>query len=140
MRVSSHQLLDAAIRSIQKHSVEAMDWQQQISSGLQLERNRQTLREGTGEGQSEDMKCKMLIMLCCCYCLLCVYSPWIQPRILKRKKEARLTSRGLSGLVCRSRTSEREREGECVKEGGGEEGERERERAGRVRLHYILGY
>lgn len=33
MRVSSHQLLDAAIRSIQKHSVEAMDWQQQISSG-----------------------------------------------------------------------------------------------------------
>jgi flagellin-like hook-associated protein FlgL len=33
MRVSSHQLLDAAIRSIQQHSVEAMKWQQQISSG-----------------------------------------------------------------------------------------------------------
>lgn len=33
MRVSSHQLLDAAINSIQKQSVEAMKWQQQISSG-----------------------------------------------------------------------------------------------------------
>ena len=32
-------------------------------------------------------------------------------------------------------------EGEyCVKGGGEEEGERERERAGRVRLHYIRGY
>jgi hypothetical protein len=39
------------------------------------------------------------------------------------------TSRGLCGLVCPSRTSERGREGECVKEGGGEEGESERERA-----------
>ena len=38
------------------------------------------------------------------------------------------TSRGLCGLVCPSRTSERG-EGDCVKEGGGEEGERERERA-----------
>jgi len=60
------------------------------------------------------------------------------------------TSRGLCGLVCPSRTSERggkgycvkERGGEgyCVKEGGGEEGERERERARKVRLHYSLGY
>jgi hypothetical protein len=33
-------------------------------------------------------------------------------------------SRGLCRLVCPSRTSERGGEGECVKEGGGEEGER----------------
>jgi hypothetical protein len=39
------------------------------------------------------------------------------------------TSRGLCGLVCPSRTSERGGERDCVKEGGGEEGERERERA-----------
>jgi hypothetical protein len=39
------------------------------------------------------------------------------------------TSRGLCGLVCPSRTSERGGEGDWVKEGGGGEGERERERA-----------
>ncbi len=40
------------------------------------------------------------------------------------------TSRGLCGLGCPSRTSERGGEGDCVKEGGGEKaGERERERA-----------
>jgi hypothetical protein len=39
------------------------------------------------------------------------------------------TSRGLCGLGCPSRTSERGGEGDCVKEGGGEEGERKRERA-----------
>jgi hypothetical protein len=39
------------------------------------------------------------------------------------------TSRGLSGLVCPSRTSERGGEGYCVKEGGGGEGGREKERA-----------
>jgi hypothetical protein len=39
------------------------------------------------------------------------------------------TSRGLCGLVCPSRTSERGGEGDCVKGGGGEEGEREREHA-----------
>ena len=39
------------------------------------------------------------------------------------------TSRGLCGLVCPSRTSECGGEGDCVKEGGGEEGERERESA-----------
>ena len=50
------------------------------------------------------------------------------------------TSRGLCELVCPSRTSERGGEGYCVKEGGGEEGERERERAGEVRLHYSLVY
>jgi hypothetical protein len=62
------------------------------------------------------------------------------------------TSRGLCGLVCPSRTSERGGEGDCVEEvllestiycvkgGGGEEGERERERAREVRLHYSLGY
>jgi hypothetical protein len=38
------------------------------------------------------------------------------------------TSRGLSGLVCPSRTSERGGKGDCVKEGGGGAGERERER------------
>ena len=42
--------------------------------------------------------------------------------------------------VCPSRTDEREGEGYCVKEGGGEEGEREREHAGEVRLFYSLGY
>jgi hypothetical protein len=36
------------------------------------------------------------------------------------------TSRGLCGLVCPSCTSERGGEGDCVKEGGGGEGERER--------------
>ena len=50
------------------------------------------------------------------------------------------TSRGQCGLVCPSRTSERGGEGYCVKEGGGEEGERERERAVKVRLRYSLGY
>jgi hypothetical protein len=44
------------------------------------------------------------------------------------------TSQGLCGLVCPSRTSERGGEGYCVKEGGGEEGEREGERAREVRL------
>jgi hypothetical protein len=39
------------------------------------------------------------------------------------------TSRGLCGLVCPSRTSERGGVGDCVKEGGGEEGKCERERA-----------
>jgi hypothetical protein len=34
------------------------------------------------------------------------------------------TSRGLCGLVCPSRTSERGGEGYCVKGGGGEEGEK----------------
>jgi hypothetical protein len=50
------------------------------------------------------------------------------------------TSRGRCELVCPSRTNERGEEGYCVKEGGGEEGERERERAGEVRLYYSLGY
>jgi len=49
------------------------------------------------------------------------------------------TSRGLCELVCPSRTSERGGEGYCEKEGGGEEGERERERAVKVRLRYSLG-
>ena len=46
------------------------------------------------------------------------------------------TSRGLCGLVCPLRTSERGGEGDCVKEGGGEEGERERERGSVKSLHY----
>ena len=48
------------------------------------------------------------------------------------------TSRGRCGLVCPSRTSERGGEGDCVKEGGGEEGEREREGVVKVRICYIL--
>jgi hypothetical protein len=39
------------------------------------------------------------------------------------------TSRGLCGLVCPSRTCERGGKGDCVKEGGGEEGERVKEHA-----------
>ena len=39
------------------------------------------------------------------------------------------TSRVLCGLVCPSHTSECRGEGDCVKEGGGGEGELERERA-----------
>jgi hypothetical protein len=39
------------------------------------------------------------------------------------------TSRGLRGLVCPSRTSERGGEGDFVKEGGGGEGKCEKERA-----------
>ena len=39
------------------------------------------------------------------------------------------TSRGLCGLVCPSRTSERGGEGECVKVGGGGDGKCERARA-----------
>ncbi len=50
------------------------------------------------------------------------------------------TSRGLCGLVCPSRTSEHGGEGYCVNQGGGEEGERERERAVKVRLRNSLGY
>jgi hypothetical protein len=43
--------------------------------------------------------------------------------------EPEMTSRGLCGLVCPSRNSERQGEGDCVKEEGEEEGERERELA-----------
>ena len=50
------------------------------------------------------------------------------------------TSRGQCELVGPSRTNERWGEGYCVQGGGEEEGERERECAGRVRLHYSLGY
>jgi hypothetical protein len=46
------------------------------------------------------------------------------------------TSRGLCGLVCPSRTSERGRKGDCVKEGGGEEGERVKERVLGVRVRH----
>ncbi len=50
------------------------------------------------------------------------------------------TSQGRCELVCPSRTNERGGAGYCVKEGEGEEVERERERAGEVRLYYSLGY
>ncbi len=43
-------------------------------------------------------------------------------------KLRKTTSRGLSGPVCPSRTAERGGEEDCVKEGGGGKGERERER------------
>jgi hypothetical protein len=51
------------------------------------------------------------------------------------------TSRGgLCGLCCPSRTSERGGEGDCVKEGGGEEGKCERERALERLRYYIPGH
>ena len=52
------------------------------------------------------------------------------------------TSRRLSGLVCPSRIRERGGLGGILRsvKGGGEEGERERERAVKVRLRYSLGY
>jgi hypothetical protein len=50
------------------------------------------------------------------------------------------TSRGLCGLVCPSRTSERGGEGDCVKEGGEEEGKCERERALERLRYYIPGH
>jgi hypothetical protein len=51
-----------------------------------------------------------------------------------------MTSRGLCGLVCTSCTSERGGKGDCVKEGGGEEGQCERERALGVRLRHNPQY
>jgi hypothetical protein len=50
------------------------------------------------------------------------------------------TSRGLCGLVCPSRTSERGGEGDCVKEGGGEEGKCERESALEQLRYYSPGH
>ena len=49
------------------------------------------------------------------------------------------TSRGLCGLVCPSRTRERGGEGDCVKEGGGGEGERQRNRALGLQLCHSPG-
>ena len=86
----------------------------------------------------------LIVCVCLCVCLLLQYLLQSCSRggggnngghVLRET-----TSRGLCGLVCSSRTSERGGEGYCVKEGGGEEGERERERARKVRLHYSLGY
>ena len=45
------------------------------------------------------------------------------------------TSRGLCGLVCPSRTSEHRGEEDCVKEGGGGEGESKRES---LLLQYLI--
>jgi hypothetical protein len=50
------------------------------------------------------------------------------------------TSRGLCGLGCPSRTSERGGEGDCVKEGGGGEGKCERERALEQLRYYSPGH
>jgi hypothetical protein len=87
-------------------------------------------------------------VLCVCVCV-CVFITAVP--IYKAVREGggggngghvlrETTSRSLCELVCPSRTNERGGEGYCVKEGGGEEGDRERERAGEVRLHYSLGY
>ena len=66
--------------------------------------------------------------LCVCLLLQVLHSAWGEGdsggHVLRET-----TSRGLCGLVCPSRTSERGGEGDCVKEGGGGEGERVRERA-----------
>ena len=67
----------------------------------------------------------------------CVGGRTMEDMCYERARET--TSRGLCGLVCPSRTSEHGAEGYCVKEGGGEEWESERERAKKVRLHYSLG-
>jgi hypothetical protein len=50
------------------------------------------------------------------------------------------TSRGLCGLGCPSRTSERGGEGDCVKGGGGGEGKCERERALERLRYYSPGH
>jgi hypothetical protein len=50
------------------------------------------------------------------------------------------TSRGLCGLGCPSRTSDRGGEGDCVKEGGGGEGKCERERALERLRYYSPGH
>jgi hypothetical protein len=50
------------------------------------------------------------------------------------------TSRGLCGLGCPSRTSERGGEGDCVKEGGGGEGKCERESALERLRYYSPGH
>ena len=50
------------------------------------------------------------------------------------------TSLCLCGLFCPARTSERGGKGDCVIEGGGEEGERERERALGMRLRHNPQY
>ena len=87
--------------------------------------------------------------MCVCVCLLCVCVYYCST-YYKAVREGGggngghvlrdTTSQGLCGPVCPSRTSERGGEGYSVKEGGGEEGERERERAVKVRPHYSLGY
>jgi len=74
--------------------------------------------------------------VCVYYCstYVCVFITAVP--ITKLFAWLRETSRGLCRLVCPSRTSERRGKGDCVKEGGGEEGGRERERALGVRLRH----
>ena len=67
------------------------------------------------------------IHYCVCVCLLLQYLLQSCSRGGHALRET--TRRGLRGLVCPSQTSERGGEGDCVKEGGGGEGEREKERA-----------
>ncbi len=84
----------------------------------------------------------------CCLLLVCVYYCNTYHKAVREGGRGgsgghvlrETTSRGLCEVVCPSRTFERGGDGYCVKEGGGEEGESERERAGEVRLHYSLGY
>ena len=81
-----------------------------------------------------------------CVCLLLQYLLQSFSRVCGRGNNGghvlrETTSRGLCGLVCPSRTSERGGEGYSVNEGGGEEGSVRGSVQGRkVRLHYSLGY
>ncbi len=87
------------------------------------------VRGGGGGWRVEDM----------CYGARLLF--FVSARTNKRHHHLReTTSRGQCELVCPSCTSELGGEGYCVKGGGEEEGERERERAGRVRIHYSLAY
>ena len=60
--------------------------------------------------------------------------------VLSETKTKETTSRGLCGLGCSSRTSERGGEEDCVKEGGGGEGKGERERALERLRYYSAGH
>jgi hypothetical protein len=89
----------------------------------------------------------VLTFVCVCLCVMCVcllLQNLLQIRVRGWGDSGghvlrETTSRSLCGLVCPSRTSEHGGEGYCMKEGRGEEGEHERERAREVRLHYSLG-
>jgi hypothetical protein len=82
------------------------------------------------------------VVVACCVCLLlqdlvqsCLHGGIMGGHVLRET-----TSRGLCGLGCPSRTSERGGEGDCVKEGGGGEGKCERERALERLRYYNPGH
>ena len=90
----------------------------------------------TNKQNSLSLTVTVTVILCVCVCLLLQYLLQSCSRggggdnvghVLRET-----TSRGRCELVCPSRTNESGGEGYCVKEGGGEEGERERERAVKV--------